>query len=224
MAAIARLGHEKGCVVGFDLAHAAGNVPLALHDWDVDFAVWCTYKYLNSGPGSVAGCFVHARHAKDAALPRFTGWWGQDKAIRFEMGPDFRPIDGAEGWQISNPPILSLAAIRASLEVFREAGYMSPLREKSILLTGYLEWLLDEELAGAVELITPRDASARGCQLSLNVLGGAGRALFEGLEAAGVTCDWRDPDVIRVAPTPLYNSFEDCHRFVETLKSLHRGP
>jgi len=220
MASIARLGHAKGCVVGFDLAHAAGNVPLALHDWDVDFAAWCTYKYLNSGPGSVAGCFVHARHGKAPDLPRFAGWWGHDKATRFEMGPDFAPIAGAEGWQLSNPPILSLAAIRASLDVFREAGYMGPLREKSLLLTGYLEWLLAAELGDAVGMITPRDPDARGCQLSLTLGGGGGRELFDRLDAAGVTCDWREPDVIRVAPAPLYNSFEDCHRFVDTLKPL----
>ena len=219
MAAIVRQAHAKGCVVGFDLAHAVGNIPLRLHDWDADFAVWCTYKYLNSGPGAVAGCFVHARHGADTDLPRFAGWWGHDKASRFAMGPDFKAIPGAEGWQLSNPPILSLAAIRASLEVFRTAGFMTPLRAKSERLTGYLEWLLRETLGEAVDIITPRDPDARGCQISLTVTGGSfsGRDLFEHLEACGVIGDWREPNVIRVAPVPLYNRYEDCHRFVEII-------
>ncbi|NKB60317.1 MAG: kynureninase [Alphaproteobacteria bacterium] len=220
MAEITRLGHEKGCVVGFDLAHAVGNVPLQLHDWGADFAVWCTYKYLNAGPGSVGGCFVHARHDNDAALPRFSGWWGHDKATRFKMGPRFEPIPGAEGWQLSNPPILSLAAIRASLDVFADAGHMAPLREKSLRLTGYLEWLLREELGETVVVITPRDPDRRGCQLSLRLVGESGKDIFGRLEKAGVTGDWREPDVIRVAPVPLYNCFEDCYRFVEILKAL----
>ena len=217
--AITQLAHAKGCVVGFDLAHAAGNLVLRLHDWDVDFAVWCTYKYLNSGPGSVGGCFVHERHGLQRDLPRLAGWWGHDKESRFRMEPGFRPIPGAEGWQLSNPPILSLAAIRASLDVFMEAGGMEPLREKSLRLTGYLEWLLRRELAGAVEILTPADPQRRGCQLSLRVTSsGAGRDVFEKLEAAGVTCDWREPDVIRVAPVPLYNRYEEVHRFVEILR------
>ncbi len=220
MAAIARFGREQGCAVGFDLAHAVGNVPLRLHDWGADFAVWCNYKYLNAGPGSVAGCFVHARHADRPDLPRFSGWWGHDKATRFEMGPRFEPISGAEGWQLSNPPILSLAAIRATLDVFAEAGQMPPLRAKSLRLTGYLEWLLDRELGDRIEIITPHDPDRRGCQLSLKLKGGSGKALFERLEQAGVTGDWREPDVIRIAPVPLYNRFEDCHRFVETLKTF----
>ncbi len=222
MAEITRLGHEKGCVVGFDLAHAAGNIPLRLHDWGADFAIWCTYKYLNSGPGAVAGCFVHARHGDNADLPRFSGWWGHDKATRFEMGPHFEPIAGAEGWQLSNPPILSLAAIRASLDVFADAGCMAPLREKSLRLTGYLEWLLGEELGDAVELISPGDPGRRGCQLSLKLKGESGyaKSMFKRLEAAGIAGDWREPDVIRIAPAPLYNRFEDCYRFVEILKSL----
>ena len=224
MAEITRLGQQKGCVVGFDLAHAVGNIPLALHEWRVDFAVWCNYKYLNSGPGSVAGCFVHARHAGNTDLPRFSGWWGHDKSTRFEMGSRFNPIPGAEGWQLSNPPILSLAAIRASLDVFREAGFMAPLREKSLRLTGYLEWLLIEELDARVEIITPRDPGRRGSQLSLIVKGDrySGRELFEHLEASGVTGDWREPNVIRVAPVPLYNSFEDCYRFVKIFKAFDR--
>ena len=224
MAEITRLGHHKGCTVGFDLAHAAGNIPLSMHEWGADFAVWCTYKYLNSGPGSVAGCFVHARHGDTADLPRFSGWWGHDKATRFEMATHFKPIPGAEGWQLSNPPILSLAAIRASLDVFAEAGHMAPLREKSVRLTGYLEWLLDEELGGKVEMITPHDPDRRGCQVSLKLTGrsASGRKMFERLEAAGVTCDWREPDVIRLSPVPLYNRFEDCYRFVEIFTALER--
>jgi kynureninase len=226
MEEIPRLAHAKGCAVGFDLAHAAGNLVLRLHDWNVDFAVWCTYKYLNSGPGSVGGCFVHERHGRRLDLPRLAGWWGHDKESRFRMESGFRPIPGAEGWQLSNPSILSLAAIRASLDVFMEAGGMEPLREKSLRLTGYLEWLLERELGDSVEILTPRDPRRRGCQLSLQVKSndsssGSGRTVFERLEASGVTCDWREPDVIRVAPVPLYNRFEDVYRFVEILgKSL----
>ena len=217
--AIARLAHEKGCVVGFDLAHAAGNLVLRLHDSNVDFAVWCTYKYLNSGPGSVGGCFVHERHGMRRDLPRLAGWWGHDKTSRFRMEPGFRPIPGAEGWQLSNPPILSLAAIRASLDVFMEAGGMEPLREKSLRLTAYLEWLLQQEPGDAVEILTPGDPRRRGCQLSLRVTSkGPGRNVFEKLEASGVTCDWREPDVIRVAPVPLYNRYDEVHRFVEILR------
>ena len=227
MEAITRLGHAQGCLVGFDLAHAAGNVPLQLHDWGCDFASWCTYKYLNAGPGSVAGCFVHARHATRFDLPRFTGWWGHDKTTRFAMGSDFRPMPGAEGWQISNPPILSLAAIRAALEVFGAASGMAPLRAKSVQLTGYLEFLLQTTLPEQIEIITPRDPAERGCQLSLRVKSGQvdGKALFERIGAAGVTCDWREPDVIRAAPVPLYNRFEEVYRFVEVLKtSLQKAP
>ncbi len=153
---------QKGCVVGFDLAHAAGNLVLSLHDWNVDFAVWCTYKYLNSGPGSVGACFVHERHGQRRDLPRLAGWWGHDKESRFRMEPGFRPIPGAEGWQLSNPPILSLAAIRASLDVFMEAGGMEPLREKSLRLTGYLEWLLQRELGDAVKILTPERPASEG--------------------------------------------------------------
>jgi kynureninase len=217
--AITKLAHARGCVVGFDLAHAAGNLVLRLHDWNLDFAVWCTYKYLNSGPGSVGACFVHERHGKRIDLPRLAGWWGHDKESRFRMESGFRPIPGAEGWQLSNPPILSLAAIRASLDVFMEAGGMEPLRDKSLRLTGYLEWLLRRELADSVEILTPADPRQRGCQLSLRVKSKAsGKTVFQKLEAAGVTCDWREPDVIRVAPVPLYNRYEEVHRFVEILQ------
>ena len=219
MEAITQLAHAKGCVVGFDLAHAAGNLVLRLHDWNVDFAVWCTYKYLNSGPGSVGGCFVHERHGLQRDLPRLAGWWGHDKESRFRMEPGFRPIPGAEGWQLSNPPILSLAAIRASLDVFMDAGGMEPLREKSLRLTAYLEWLLQGEIGDAVEILTPGDPRQRGCQLSFRVKSDvSGRTVLQKLEASGVTCDWREPDVIRVAPVPLYNRYEEVHRFVEILR------
>jgi kynureninase len=216
---ITRLAHAKGCVVGFDLAHAAGNLVLRIHDCDLDFAVWCTYKYLNSGPGSVGACFVHERHGMQRDLPRLAGWWGHDKKSRFRMESGFQPIPGAEGWQLSNPPILSLAAIRASLDVFMEAGGMEPLREKSLRLTGYLEWLLQREIGDAVEILTPHDPRRRGCQLSLRVKSKSpGRTVLERLETAGVTCDWREPDVIRAAPVPLYNRYEEVHRFVEILR------
>lgn len=220
MAEITRLGHEAGCIVGFDLAHAAGNIPLKLHDWGCDFACWCTYKYLNAGPGSVGGCFVHERHAENYGLPRFAGWWGHDKATRFQMGPHFKPLPGAEGWQVSNPPILSLAAIRASLDIFSEAGGMAPLRKKSERLTGYLEFLLRTELAETIAILTPRNPAERGCQLSLRVKAEPSevRNVFARLTHGGVTCDWREPDVIRVAPVPLYNRFEEVYRFVDILK------
>ena len=217
--AITRMAQAKGCVVGFDLAHAAGNLVLSLHEWNVDFAVWCTYKYLNSGPGSVGGCFVHERHGLHPDLPRLAGWWGHDKKSRFRMEPGFQPIPGAEGWQLSNPPILSLAAIRASLDVFMEAGGMEPLREKSVRLTAFLEWLLARELGDSVEILTPGDPRQRGCQLSLRVKSKVpGRTVLERLEASGVTCDWREPDVIRAAPVPLYNRYDEVYRFVEILR------
>jgi kynureninase len=218
---ITRAAREAGCAIGFDLAHAAGNVVMNLSESEPDFACWCTYKYLNSGPGSVAACFVAERHAHRTELPRFAGWWGHDKATRFLMGPEFHPIPGAEGWQLSNPPILSLAAIRASLDVFMEAGGMEPLRRKSEALTGYLEWLLDSELQGEIRIITPRAPALRGCQLSLEVTSKrkTGREVYQKLEASGVSCDWREPNVIRAAPTPLYNTFTDVYRFVELLKS-----
>jgi kynureninase len=218
MQRIAEVGHGKGCIVGFDLAHATGNLVLRLHEWDVDFAVWCNYKYLNAGPGAVGGCFVHERHHA-AGVRRFAGWWGHDKETRFKMGPEFLPIRGAEGWQLSNPPILALAPILASLQIFDEVG-MDALRTKSEKLTGYLESLLRKRLTGRVEIITPEDQTQRGCQLSLRVLApelDAGRRAFKALEDHGVVGDWREPDVIRVAPVPLYNRFMDVSRFVELL-------
>ena len=214
LAAITRAAHAKGCRVGFDLAHAAGNLDLALHDSGCDFAVWCSYKYLNSGPGAVAGCFVHERHAS-TTLPRFSGWWGHDKATRFRMGPEFVATPGADGWQLSNPPILALAPLRVSLSIFRRAT-MAALRTKSIALTAYFDALVREHLGDVLHVLTPADPCRRGCQLSLRVQGSreAGRALFEHLSARGIITDWREPDVIRAAPTPLYNRHVDCLRFV----------
>jgi kynureninase len=218
MAAITKAGHAKGCVVAFDLAHAAGNVLLQLHDWDVDFAVWCSYKYLNGGPGCVAGCFVHQRHAEAWDLPRFAGWWGHDAKSRFQMGSDFHPTAGAEGWQLSNPPILALAALRGSMDIFDEAG-MTKLRAKSLDLTGYLEFLLNHSANSRFEIITPRDAARRGAQLSLRIRDGK-RSICDQLLKNGVVCDWREPDILRVAPVPLYNSFQDVFRFGETLSAV----
>jgi kynureninase len=214
LSAVAELARRQGCVVGFDLAHAVGNIPVNLHDSDADFAVWCSYKYLNSGPGAVAGCFVHERHAR-SERPRFAGWWGHDQATRFRMGPHYDPTPGADGWQLSNPPILALAPLRVSLEVFHRAG-MARLRQKSIVLTAYLASLIESELSGIVDIATPREADRRGSQLSLRVKGPreAGRNLFDHLNTNGIVVDWREPDVIRAAPTALYNRHIDCLRFV----------
>jgi len=211
--AITKAGHNKGCMVGFDLAHAAGNLPLRLHDWGPDFAVWCSYKYLNAGPGAVAGCFVHERHARAWELPRFAGWWGHEEASRFQMPPDFRPIRGAEGWQVSNPPILALAPLRASMEIFAEAG-MDRLRAKSIDLTGYAEFLFNQNDSQKFSIITPSDPRRRGAQLSLRIRHD-GRELCDKLAAEGVMGDWREPDTFRMAPAPLYNSYSDVYTFVQ---------
>jgi kynureninase len=212
LARIAKLGRARGCVVGFDLAHAAGNLELKLHEWGPDFAVWCSYKYLNGGPGCVAGCFVHERHGREWDLPRFAGWWGHDEQSRFEMGPDFRAMPGADGWQLSNPSIVSLAVLRASMAIFHEAG-MERLRAKSVSLTGYLEFLLNQKASPAFSIITPRQEDRRGAQLSIRISHN-GRALCRRLAAEGIVGDWREPDVFRVAPVPLYNSYHDVFRFV----------
>ena len=221
MQTITEAGHKAGAIVGFDLAHAAGNIELKMHDWDVDLAAWCSYKYLNGGPGAVGGAFIHERHAKSFDLPRFAGWWGHDKETRFLMGPDFRPIAGAEGWQISNPSILQMAALRASLEMFEEAG-MPALIAKSHKLTGYLESLIDDIADEHISIVTPREPNQRGCQLSIRVKNGD-RSLHERIIARGVFADWREPDVIRVAPAPLYNSFNEVFRFAEILRDCLRS-
>jgi kynureninase len=221
MKAITRAAHERGCRVGFDLAHGAGNLQLSLHDDGPDFAVWCSYKYLNGGPGTLGGVFVHERHAHMPGIPRFEGWWGHDKASRFEMGPDFVPLPGAEGWQLSNPPILQMAALRASMELFDQAT-MPALRLKGDLLTSYLEFLLDRLPPGTVRIVTPRDMRARGSQLSLR-FHKEPRQLLAKLAEAGVFCDFREPDIIRASPAPLYCSFLDVYRFVRILESHARA-
>ena len=217
MAGITKAGHRKGCVVAFDLAHAAGNIPLHLHDWGPDFAVWCSYKYLNGGPGCVGGCFVHARHATDRRLPRFAGWWGHDEASRFQMGPDFRGMPGAEGWQLSNPPIMALAPLRASMEIFGEAT-MDRLRAKSVVLTGYLEFLLQAREDERFSITTPVETERRGSQISIRIRRG-GRGVCDRLTAEGVIGDWREPDIYRIAPIALYNSYRDVYGFVERFRN-----
>jgi kynureninase len=220
VARITAAAHERGCVAGWDLAHAAGNVLFELHEWNVDFAIWCTYKYLNSGPGAVAGCFVHERHGRNRDLPRLAGWWGNDPAQRFRMHlePEFIPQTGAAGWQISNPPILALVPVRASLAIFDEVG-MPALRARSECLTGYMQYLLDQLPDGRCEVITPRDPRRRGCQLSIQVHDRP-MELFKAVLEAGVIGDFREPNVIRVAPAPLYNTFEEVFAFVQILGSL----
>ncbi|MDN3664403.1 kynureninase [Algibacter miyuki] len=215
---IATLGHKFGCNVGFDCAHGAGNVQLNLHDSGADFAVWCTYKYLNAGPGSLGGCFVHERHAHNKELNRFTGWWSHNKKTRFNMRNEFDQLPGAEGWQLSNPPILSMAAIKASLDMFQEVG-IENLVKKSKTLTGYFEFLLKQLGEDVIKIITPSHPEERGCQLSIQVKN-ANKNLHDKLTASGVISDWRSPDVIRCAPVPLYNSYEDIFNLVEKLKAI----
>ena len=215
---ITAAAHKHGIVAGFDLAHAIGNVPLSLHDWNVDFAVWCSYKYLNAGPGAVAGAFVHERHATNTKLPRLAGWFGNDPNTRFRLHlePEFIPVASADGWQISNPPIFSMAPLRASLDIFDEAGGMEPLRAKSARLTSYLEFLLNENASKRFTIITPKSPDERGCQLSILAHENP-KELHNELVTAGVKCDFREPNVIRVAPTPLYSTFHEVWRFVHIL-------
>ena len=220
MKTITAAGHQVGAKVGWDLAHAAGNIKLELHDWNVDFAAWCSYKYMNSGPGNASGCFVHEKHHDDKELPRFAGWWGHNKERRFKMEPTFDPIQGVDGWQVSNLPVLSLAPYLASVEMFEEVG-MDVLIEKRNRITSYLEFVLhsiDEEVSSSFEIITPANPDERGCQLSV-FLHGEGRELFDYLMRNGVIVDWREPNVIRLAPVPLYCSFEDMYDFGQILKA-----
>ena len=215
MKEITKAGHAVGATVGFDLAHGAGNIPVSLHEWNVDFAAWCGYKYLNSGPGGSSGYFIHEKHVTNKDLIRFAGWWGHDKNDRFLMPDQFNPIESAEAWQLSNAPVLSQAAHLASLEIFDQVG-MEALREKSIQLTGYQEFIINDINERnphiKLEIITPKDPNKRGCQLSI-VAHGQGKAMFEKISNKGVVADWREPNVIRIAPVPLYNSFEDCYNF-----------
>ncbi len=214
---ITEAAHRAGAVAGFDLAHAAGNLPLQLHDWGVDFACWCSYKYLNSGPGGPSGIFVHERHGNNADLPRFAGWWGHDEGSRFKMEKGFIPMPGAAGWQLSNAQVLSMAAHKVSLDMFEEAG-MDKLRAKAVKMTGYLEFLIENlnRKAQRFNIITPKDPEQRGCQLSI-LTGKEGKKLFDFLTENGVVADWREPNVVRVAPVPMYNSFEDCWRLADLL-------
>jgi len=220
MKAITEAAHDQGCNIGFDLAHAIGNIPLQLHDWNVDFAIWCSYKYLNSGPGSIGGCFVHQCHAKEN-LPRLAGWWGHDKSTRFEMPSEFSPIAGAEGWQLSNPPILACTPLLASLEIFKQAG-LQRLRDKSLQLTAYLRFLIQTWLAQQVSIITPEEEHRYGCQLSLRLRTNVenARSIHQQLLSRGLIVDWREPDIIRAAPVPLYNRYQDVWNFANALREI----
>jgi kynureninase len=222
MPELCRLAADAGCCIGLDLAHAIGNVMLELHDWAPDFAVWCSYKYLNAGPGAIGGAFVHERHLDNDSTTQLLGWWGHEEKSRFAMANTFTPARGVELWQLSNPPILSFAPLVASLQIFHEAGMMR-LRKKSMQLTDYLAWLLETRFADGIVSITPENA--RGCQLSLRVVDPAldARQIFSSLERQNVMADWREPDVIRVAPVPLYNRFEDVFEFSERLEVAMHG-
>ncbi len=225
MPKITAAAHKASILCGYDLAHAAGNIEVKLHDWNVDFACWCTYKYFNSGPGAVAGAYIHQRHVKNTALLRLGGWWGYDKKTRFIMDKKFVPMNSAEGWQLSNAPVLSMAAHKASVDIFTEAGGMTPLRKKSLMMTSYLEFIInginekikDKNLK--LDIITPTDPAQRGCQLSI-IAQGIGKDFYNSLTKAGVFCDWRNPNVIRLAPVPLYNSFEDVWKFGQVAEKL----
>ena len=222
MKKLTEAAHQAGALAGFDLAHAAGNVPLALHEWNVDFAAWCTYKYLNGSAGNVGAIFVHERHGENTELPRFGGWWGHNKERRFLMENHFEPMAGAEGWQLSNAPIMGMAVLKASLDMFNSVG-MDKLRAKSLTLTAYLEYVFNQVLAQFstihLEIITPTDPTQRGCQLSVKLIG-TDKTFFKALTEAGVIADFREPDVIRLAPTPLYNNYEDIYHFGQTLTTL----
>ena len=218
MKAITKKAHEYNCLVGFDLAHAAGNLKLDLHDWDIDFAAWCGYKYLNGGPGAPSGVFINERHLGNTNIPRFEGWWGHDKSTRFKMPDEFIPMNTAEAWQLSNPPILALAPLLASLEIFNEVG-ISNLRKKSILLTDFLYELIQNELSNKIEIITPGNSIDRGCQLSL-ICKIPKMDIMKNLQKEAIIADWREPDVIRIAPVPLYNTFEDCFEFIKRLSNI----
>lgn len=222
MQKITRAAHDAGAFCGWDLAHGIGNIELKLHEWQVDFAAWCSYKYLNSSPGSVAGMFVHEKHLNNPAIPRFEGWWGTDPQTRFLMEDTFRPMDSAGAWQLSNAPVLTMAAHKAALDIFEEAGFEN-LRTKMRVMNSYLDFVLDEIIrmkgAGKMEIITPRKAEERGCQVSL-VFPGRGKELFTALTQKGVIADWREPNVVRIAPVPLYNSIEDIYRFGEILMEI----
>lgn len=220
MADITKTGHEVGAAVGFDLAHAIGNIELNLHDWQVDFAAWCSYKYLNAGPGGVAGAFVHRRHVDDQSLPKLLGWWGTNPTNRFQMATEFDAIPTVESWQLSNAPVLPMATLRASLDIIDKAGGIAAMRQKSELQIEFLDRRLAETLNGRVENLTPSSMTERGCQFALRIAAGDGKAVFEQLLEARVLCDWREPDVIRAAPVPLYNSFEDLDRFVNILDGI----
>ncbi|MEX2588855.1 MAG: kynureninase, partial [Chitinophagales bacterium] len=214
---ITKAAHEAGALAGFDLAHAAGNVPLQLHDWQVDFAVWCTYKYLNSGPGAVGGVFVHEKHGQNKELPRFAGWWGNAESERFKMKKGFVPQEGAAGWQLSNAQVFNMIAHKASLELFNEAG-MEKLRVKSLQLTGLLEQLIQDN--PGLEIITPKDPEQRGCQLSI-LTGKNGKKIFEEMRKQGIIADWREPNVIRVAPVPMYNTEEEVRQFAKIINKIN---
>jgi kynureninase len=225
MQRITTAAHAAGAIAGFDLAHAAGNIELHLHDWDVDFACWCSYKYLNSGPGGVAGAFIHEKHIKDPQIPRLAGWWGYEKESRFQMKPGFKPIPTAEGWQVSNAPVLSMAAHKASLEIFDEAG-MEALASKSRKMSEYLFFILDDinrsEEHKVIEVITPSASGEHGCQVSL-LMQEKGKEIFKALTENGVVADWREPNVIRIAPVPLYNRFEEIWQFGHIIKAILKG-
>jgi len=212
---ITEAAHKKNIAAGFDLAHATGNLLMNLHDWNVDIAVWCNYKYMNGGPGAIGGAYVHEKHLNDRSLPKFLGWWGHDKQTRFLMDHEYIPIPTVESWQLSNPPILQLASLKASLDIFDSVG-MKMLREKSEQLTGYLEFLINENRDSNIEIITPKEVNERGCQLSLRIKTN-GKELYQRLLNDGVICDWREPDVVRVAPVPLYNTFEEVYDFTQIL-------